>query len=714
MSDYQNLPFRDVNAGLNLRDAPDRVQEGRWVRLINVESPQEALLTTRKGRTLLFDTTAGVPVHTIRRISDDKHLIGVGDRIYRNNDIYPSTGWSGNPLNIALFQPGTSSSVWGYLGDDNQLRKINADGSDYKWGITAPLNAAAAAVSGAGNLNSAAPSAVTYDWRYTYGNSITQAESNPSPEMVVAVAAVNQQVNVSVTASADGQVDEIRLYRRGGVNDQGDSIWRYVTKTANISGIITDNSEDSAIALNVEMKDDNYVPFTSVDASGSTLYEVILPYIFGPFLGKYILAAGDPNRPGHLYWTNAERPDGADIANNVRVSSPSEPLIGGLIYNGTPFAVTRDNFYLIDFGGANALPTFVGRKTPVGRGAVSPWAFCTGPALYFVSADGIFETDGQTPASPITEESLRPLFRGQTVGTTAPVDFAYPEEIHLSYGEHKLHFYYRGTDGVKYHFVLELLYARWARHTSSFGDNVSYLDENQTNPLFLIGGADGKIYSVSGTTDDGTTITCNARTGSLDFGRPQTLKEFGNVIVDADPNGNIITLTPFLNAEATSLPTQTMSGSGRQKFPLSLLDTYAYSIALDYSWSGVATIFQKDFLWRFDEEELTHWEFPDTTHGLSGWQHIRDAYICWRSSTDGTLTISVDGVTRTYVVPHTSGAKKKVHIHLDPRKGKVFRYQLDGSTAFRLYGDECEIRNKLWNTALGYQLLTPFGGADGS
>jgi hypothetical protein len=109
-----------------------------------------------------------------------------------------------------------------------------------------------------------------------------------------------------------------------------------------------------------------------------------------------------------------------------------------------------------------------------------------------------------------------------------------------------------------------------------------------------------------------------------------------------------------------------------------------------------------------DEEAIVHWEFPETSHGFSGWQQVRDLYIAGRFTIDADLIVSIDGTEYSYTIPSTGGARLKQHIWLQPKKGKMFRYITNSSVPFRIYGEDCEVRVKPWNTALGYQLISPF------
>lgn len=715
MSDYRNLTYRLLDIGLNLTLTNDKVSEGKWLALTNVNATQEGGVGTRDGRSILITTPVVGAVHTIKRIGTTTLLVGVAGSIFRNGTLL-GTGFSGRPLFPIPTRPPLSSTTWTYIADGTQLKKVRDDGTFWKWGITAPTNAATLTAVGSGNLDSSVAGAIVYDWRYTYYSTATGSESNPSPT-VGGIAAIAKQGQISVTASIDPQIDQIRIYRRGGAN--GGDAWRFTVSSGNVSGTVTDNNADSSIALNNKLLLDNDVPFTSVDSAGNTLVEVPLPYAAGPFVGKYILATGDPNRPGYVYWTNSERPDSAAVSNNVQVTNPQEPLVGVLVFSALAYTFSREDLYLLDFGGPNALPVFTPRRTPTGLGAVGPRAFCVGDMIYFVNRRGVYSTDGQSAPKGLSEDAIRPLFQGQTIGSFSPIDFTQSDAIRLCYTGELLHFFYIDTLGVTKHLTYSLVYQRWKDVVvNGLSTSIAYQDENQASTRVLFGESDGNVYlsDPSVTTDNGGPIGVNVRTGQNDFQAPQTYKEFGNIILDADPQGGTITITPLLNYEVSFLPSFTASGTGRQKFTFSLSDTFAYALGFNLSWTGPAKIFQFDILWRMDEESITHWEVPPGANGFVGWQHIRDAYIVLRSSAPTTFTLEVDGVPYTYSIPSTSGLKVKNYVQLSASKGKLFRYSLDSSLPFRVYGDDCEIRSKSWNTKFGYQLSSPFVklGSDGT
>lgn len=722
--DYRNTTLRFVDLGLNLRDTPDKVGEGQWIDLTNVRSTQEGFITLREGNTLFVETLLAFP-HTARRLDPATLIVGGGNFLFHNSDVYTDpvaggvfSGFSGNPLSLVPFKAPDASAPWMFVGDSLVMKKADAAGNLYQWGGEAPNTVATAVAAGAGALNSSVAGAVTYRWRYIYRSSTSGARTNPSPLMPVGVALTNQQADVTCQGTNDPQFDQIELYRQGGVNT--DATYRFVASATNTPGlvVIRDNVADSVAAVGEPLLLTRFRPFQS--SVGGVQTTVALPYVWGPFQ-NFLLACGDPNRPGYLYWTNQADPDSADVVNNVQITSQVEELLNGFVYDLQPFVWSRENLYRIDYG--VGVTTFRGTPTACGRGLATPWAFCVGPQIFFLSQDGIYVTDGRSPAVSITEENLRPIFNGLAVGEYTPVDFDEPTVLRLSWAGQELYFTYQDTAGEQQVLSWHAQYKRWRRwsYDLAVAPGFFYDDENQAQIRILLptSGGVGQIVTTA-LTDAGSTIEARAQTGYFDFGAPQTLKVFGNVIVDADPtNGDIEVEVFFDNGDVVG-PTFTLTGTGRQKFPLDLADTYAYNVSFVFSFGTGAAVFpaaslyQAEVQWHQDEERVGHWQYPATTHGLSGWQQLRDGYIDLDSTGVVRLTVTIDGSqVDTYDIPSTGGLRLKRYVKFAPRKGKVFEYELNGvaGATFLLYGEDCELRLKPWNTNLGYALLSPFKGS---
>jgi hypothetical protein len=706
MTDYRNLPLPLANNGLDVSQPPDKVTGGKYTRLLNVKnSTSESVLATRDGTNLAYTLGGSGTIHTIRRTDDVGLLFGKGTSIFRNTmQVTLPAPISGNPLTVARHHSAQTGRVFAYIGDSSAMTKISTGGVAYKWGIESPQAVVAAVASGVGNLTG------NYDWRYTFFSSISGAESNPGPVANSLTLADQQATLTNLAASTDPQVDQKNIFRRGGALTD----WYLVDTISNSTDTYIDNFSDADISTSDLLSMDNDVPFTTVGPAGNTLFGTPLKYVWGPFIGRYILACGDPNRPGYVYWTNADQSDSASVDNSLEVTNAGEPLLGGFIFDENPYVWTRDNLYTLDYGGPNAIPTFLPRQVSIGMGLVAPYGYCVGSvAVFFVSKDGIYATDCHSNLQSITNGAIRPIFLGNPAGDLLAIDFSQQDSIRLAYAPQEVHFFYKDTQGNYVHLVYDLPFQRWRRISqTNRTDNLAYGDENQQSYSLISAATDGNIYNsvIGGTTDNGATIHCQARTASLDMEIPLTDKRFGVLLLDADLQGNFLTVTPYINGETSSLPATVVTGTGRQNYSVSLLDTYARNIGFDLQWDNQATLFQLLVLFREDEEGITHWEQPDTSHGVPfGWIHVRDVYFCLRSAADVTFTHTIDGRAYTYTFPSTAGERRRIHQYLAPVRGKVYKYALDSAQPFRLYGEDTQLFLKPWNSAISYQPVTPFG-----
>jgi len=753
MSDYINLDLRTMDMGINLVTAADLLVPGQqWLSLHNVEPLQEGLLTTRLGRAVEVDLgNETLRVHSVQRISTNTILLGASTSLYRNN-ISLLTGLSGHPLSIV---PGKDNLI--YVGDSNKMRIVTEGGSSFQWGISPPQVPASFVTAGAGDLDSSVQGAVVYDWRFTYFSSITKTESLPSPT-TNGISAISQQVEVGCTASNDPQVDQIRVYRRGGTVP---NVWLLAAIVDNQTQTYIDNAPDAFLALDEPLRFDDYVPFTSEDAGGNALYGVPLGQVWGPFpLGQIMFACGDPNQPGRVYWTNAGRTGSADVSNFEDVTGKQEPLQNGFNYGSLPFVWSRDNLYALDFGNA-VDPSFTARKTLVGRGLAGKWAFCVGPQVFFLSNDGIYVTDCQK-ANPqsITEDSLRPIFKGQSVPNQAlvysttitpsvddevlgPVDYEDEDSLRMCYSGQEVHFFYKDTGGTKHHLIFHTLRGKWRSAGIKGVDTLTATNDfGAESKRILFGASNGKVYTPdpSLTQDEGgIPIEVKAKTGLIDVAR-LGFAQFGNLIVDAfpqDQSGNQVNieftlfssdLYPLGDSKIVYVGPANLSIRNVKAFNIpSTTGVSAYGDAntlrgffgLDIEWIGRAILYRVVVQHRTENEIVGHWDSGETTHGLTGWQHVKDLYLTLRANGKYILTVVVDGVSFTYNLDLSSQgfSKRKIYVPLSPVKGKVFRYVLDVDTVtpsadFVILGGESEIRVKPWNSRLGYRVTNPFVGGE--
>lgn len=174
-----------------------------------------------------------------------------------------------------------------------------------------------------------------------------------------------------------------------------------------------------------------------------------LPCLWGDDQLGALFACGDTTNPGRLYWTTMNDPDSTRESNYLDITSPSEPLMNGVVYNGRSFVWSSERWFQI-------LPDQLGWRAEVlpGPGLFARWAITREPAPFicYLTRTGIMLTTGGQPVS-ITDGDLSPIFPNeanigsQTYGIPSPLMLAANESgLRLSWYDDVLYFDYPSND----------------------------------------------------------------------------------------------------------------------------------------------------------------------------------------------------------------------------------------------------------------------------
>lgn len=507
------------------------------------------------------------------------------------------------------------------------------------------------------------PGAQPYDFRYTNYDPRTGAESNGSPELadptVNGIDSLRRGIVVTPAANGDSAVRQ-RVYQRGGsLTDD----WYFVGVNASDGGTVTATDTDDGLSAAGVLPIDHFQPVPTIDDTGATVLAQPLPAIWGPLEGM-LFACGDPYRPGHVYYCLPDAPDHWSASGNTEVCPPSEVLMNGGLVGGQAFVFSRARLYALYPNLTGVAGSVTATPTPCKRGLLGRWAMVVGPGgVYFVAEDGVFVTSGG-PEEWISRE-IDPLFLDQTVHGLSPIDKTATTALRLTIWEDELYFSYQDTLGARQVQVYSILNKFWRHYT--FGRAQTML-QGEDEDLLLIGSLNlGTTYELDGLTDDGLDIAWSLRSGALSGGAREE-KLFGDAFLDLDRGGQSIVVQTFLNEEAVTNLTQTISTEvGRQRY---ILDAFgdgpqkAHSISLNLSGSadaagrpvlyqsGIAITLQPDItnrrvtnwddLGASDEVWLSGVTFDCDTGGVAKTVLIERDYNGARSTVD-TLSVNCDG-----------------------------------------------------------------------
>ena len=267
----------------------------------------------------------------------------------------------------------------------------------------------------------------------------------------------------------------------------------------------------------------------------ATILGVPLPFLWGPFAqgtASFMFAVGDLHQPGVLFLTKGNNPDSGPDILQIEITSPSEPLINGCMYDGTSYVFSSDRlFRLYPLFGQTIIVTngtvspaqgtnlFTPIEVPNGKGLFAPWGLSVGRKIRFIGRDGIYQTTGGEP------ELLTGIDWGQffpheghpgaaiTLGpiTVFPPDFTQINALRLSEYDSCLYFDFIDINGENHTLVLDDTSGSWSYDSSTPFTSLHYGEEGEQVHSILLGAVDGNVYQASGSGDpdgDGNPFEC--------------------------------------------------------------------------------------------------------------------------------------------------------------------------------------------------------------
>ena len=458
-----------------------------------------------------------------------------------------------------------------------------------------------------------------------------------------------------------------------------------------------------------------------------------LPYLWGPDAEGTVFGAGDPLRPGNVYFCKSFTPDSAPDTYNQEITNPSEPLMGGEIINGLALVASTKRWWALypNFGSGNRYQAV---EAPVPRGSIAPYAHATdNEVVYFWAKDGIWTTSGQC----LTDADLWNIFPHEGVvgqdyvygGQTfkAP-DYKYAALFRLCYRNFYLYADYRDSDGVPRTMVCDLRdranpawcvdeYAdRMCCHYSVEQQAGTLLDTSALYSALVMGDENGKVHVQRDlTNDNGTPINAVVATFEFNGGDVRSNELYNDQFLDLVPAAvagvNATILDGGVAAQAVFvIPTST--SRQHTNVPIGLELSYMGVLLEwtdDFDQQSVATLLRSwQPMFQSVPISLTLWKNQGTAFGLSGYKHIPWLLIAYRASAPVTLTITVyDGTAPAVLtLPSTGGAYQKTLFWLTFNKAMLYFIQAECDDAeWQLYLSDSEIPVGAWNRGDPYTIV---------
>lgn len=319
-----------------------------------------------------------------------------------------------------------------------------------------------------------------------------------------------------------------------------------------------------------------------------------LPVIAGlvgeGYLGLYIFGCGDKNAAGTIYWLDGNSPATQSDTNRLEITSPSEPLVSIVIYDGyAQVYSTARSFTMQPTIDSNGNFSFIARENANSRGLFCRNAITVGPKrIYFLpeNADGIYGVEGNGNPQCITAGGFANLFfnNGEEPSTTKlidgtiiyPPDFTAIDELRLFCTNDYLFFRFKDINEKFVALVYDIELENFISYDTYEGHNANafYKEELKSGTNILVGTVDGVGKFSSNGEEVG--VTSKVIPFSFDAGDSRILKEFKEIIVDADNGLEGFIVRNFYNNGTESDLNQDFAGNiqhDRQQFIINLQDS---------------------------------------------------------------------------------------------------------------------------------------------
>lgn len=450
-----------------------------------------------------------------------------------------------------------------------------------------------------------------------------------------------------------------------------------------------------------------------------------LPCLWGDEEFGAAFACGDTSNPGRLYFTNPFNPDSTQEKLYLDITSPSEPLMNGLIWNGRSYVYSSERCFQILATGNADIPYRV-EEVPGTGGVFSRWGLVRNPTAPFMATlgkDGINKNIGGV-AESLTDDDLYPLFPNEgNIGTltnsVSPPNMVLAQvaNLRMEFYDNYLYFDYKGVSGLFRTLAYNLATGGWFPDIYTPEIQMRYGEEGLGVHGLLCGGIDGHLYRYTGTSDAGSDISCVFETPSRDQGAPRIQKYYEDCMLDVNPGGVTITITPGVNNRSTNYTSITTAAVTRTQVtvPLGTAAQTARNIALrvNFFFNGTNPVF---YLWetRWAPETAPlaalRWSTSPQHFGMANYKHIGEAKVTHVSDDDLSLVVTVDGVAQAALtIPASSGIYAETYFRVPVYKGKLYAFDLTSVSDFRIAPNETWFMIGEWDRAdAAYQKVPVF------
>lgn len=429
--------------------------------------------------------------------------------------------------------------------------------------------------------------------------------------------------------------------------------------------------------------------------------------------------AGDPDNPHVVYYSKTFSPEQVPPQNFIEVGTPDAPIMALVEHRGLLYAFTTKTIYQI-LGAGSAVPIAI--PTGVKHGLVANFAWAKSEGLiWYLSYDGFYVFSGAVAS--YASERVEWIFKSQNFGPVpaiAPTPQGQQPNVIMAYANHEVFVSYVDASGKRHRLIYHDIYQRW-RNDDSTQTDINAMNFEDDTGTFIVGGLDGNVYQDRVNDYDWgqfqanllvpTPVPVNLQTSQMDMDIEKAYKNFNELMLDCTLNNQTLNVTLLFDNGTTLLPVGTISGSGRQQFPININNGQGQqSLNVGILITGSVTkevIFHEVsiryvVLGEYRESWDTYW----INYGADEWHLYKQIFAEYRAPDTNGITVNVyaDGNTLvpvfTFTLP-SSATRTARKVRFPATKCKLIRFIGTSATPFRMY-DETQIEHKFVCSGKGY------------
>lgn len=407
--------------------------------------------------------------------------------------------------------------------------------------------------------------------------------------------------------------------------------------------------------------------------------------------------AGDANNPHVLYYSNPFSPETFPQENFIEVGTPDAPIMALVEHRGLLYVFTTKTIFQI-LGAGSSVPITIPTGVKHGLTGSFAWARAEG-VIYYESYDGIYAFTGST--SNYVTEPVEWIFTSKNLGPVPSEGSGQKANTVMAYGNHELFVSYVDATGKRRRMIFSDTYSRW-RNDDSAKTDINAMNFEDDTGTFVVGGIDGMVYQDRqndydwGELADGlltkAPINFMLQSSQMDQDVAKADKHYQEFTLDANLNGQQVSVSLIFDDGNTIKPLGTLTGTGRQQYQVNIekglgYDSLNVGVLITGSVTSVVILHEVHIRALVMAEARRCWDTYKMDCGTSEFKFAKQGWFIYQAMADVAVLMYQDDNPMPlfkFTLPATP-LRRTTRVRLPATKFNVIRFIGTSLDDFQMY-----------------------------